>query len=179
LKIAVVGAHGTGKTVLAKTISKQQGLPLITEQARIVAKEININNCQELLANPELARAFQWKVLERQIKAQLKHNEFVSDRSTLDCIAYWKLYLGDKGKETSQYIFKARLHAWKQLELIIYVPPVMPAKNDGFRLVDKQREVDAYIQEELNLIQKKVPVISADENYTPEQFSKKAIHLQG
>lgn len=172
MKIAVVGAHGTGKTTLAKAISEQQGLPLITEQARIVAKEMNINNCQSLLVNPELARAFQWKVLERQIKAQLEHNEFVSDRSTLDCIAYWKLYLGDKDKETNQYIFKARLHAWKQLNLIIYVPPVMPARDDGFRLVNKQREVDLYIQEELSLIRKKASIITADKNFIPEQLTE-------
>jgi len=133
---------------------------------------MNINNCQKLLINPELARAFQWKILEYQIRAQLKHNEFVSDRSTLDCIAYWKLYLGDKDKETDQYIFKARLHTWKQLDLIIYIPLVMQAQNDGFRLVDKQREVNTYIQEELNLIRKKVPVITADKNFIPEQLTK-------
>jgi len=72
LKIAVTGTHGTGKTSLAEALSNHTGLPLITEQARIVAAEMDLTDCNRLLNDQELAKAFQWRVLERQIAEQRK-----------------------------------------------------------------------------------------------------------
>lgn len=166
MRIAIVGAHGVGKTKWAKNLSEKTGLPLIVEQARLVAKEFGLTNCDHLLANPDLARAFQWQVLNRQIQMQLKHHDrFISDRGTLDFIAYWKLYLNEKGPdysgETKKYIHKARLHAWKRLDIIFYIPPSNPVIPDGFRLTGKYDEVDKYICEELELLKKRnVPVIT-------------------
>ncbi|MEW6771820.1 MAG: ATP-binding protein [Bacillota bacterium] len=153
MRIAITGAHGTGKTTLARALSKELGLPLISEQARLVAKEMEINSCEDLLRNPELAREFQERVLEEQIRAQLAHPQgFVSDRCTLDCIAYWNLYLGD-GSDAGRYFFKARLHAFRRLDLIVYVPPLVLSGGDGFRLDRFHAEVDACIQREVGLLQ--------------------------
>ncbi|RPF49621.1 AAA domain-containing protein [Thermodesulfitimonas autotrophica] len=151
MRIAITGAHGTGKTTLARALSEELGLPLITERARLVARQMEVKTCEELFRNPDLAREFQERVLEEQIRAQLAHPQgFVSDRCTLDCIAYWNLYLGDEGAE--RYFFKARLHAYRRLDLIVYVPPLVLSGGDGFRLGEHHAEVDACIRRELSLL---------------------------
>lgn len=154
MRIAITGAHGTGKTTLARALSEKLGLPLIAEQAQLVAREMGIKTCEELLRNPELARELQERVLEEQIRAQLAHPRgFVSDRCTLDCIAYWNLYLGDEGAE--RYFFKARLHAYRRLDLVVYVPPVVLSGGDGFRLDKFHAEVDACIRRKVGLLQER------------------------
>lgn len=157
LRIAITGTHGTGKTTLAQTLSIRTGLPLIAEQARLVAAEMGLMKCNQLLRNPRLAKTFQWEILERQIAEQMKYpSGFIADRSALDSIAYWQLYLGnnqDFKNEASRYIFKARLHAWKNLDLLVYVPPVVLAGEDGFRLKDRHIEVDLFIRREVKLLQ--------------------------
>ncbi|RJX17219.1 MAG: hypothetical protein C4575_13685 [Desulforudis sp.] len=166
LRIAITGTHGNGKTTLARALSAKTGLPLIAEQARIVATEMGLTDCSRLLRDPELARTFQERVLEGQIAAQVKHPEgFIADRSTLDAIAYWKLYLNGSQenihRETNRYIFKARLHAWKGLDLLVYVPPLNPPGGDGFRLTTHHIEADALIRRELRLLREsgRMPVV--------------------
>ncbi len=159
MKIAITGTHGTGKTTLARALAAKTGLPLIVEQARVVAAEMGLTNCNQLLNSPERAKAFQERVLERQIAEQIKHPEgFIADRSTLDAIAYWKLYLGNTksqvspGTKTDRYIYKARLHAWKGLDLLVYIPPVILGGEDEFRLKGHHIEVDLFIQQEVKLL---------------------------
>lgn len=156
MRIAITGTHGTGKTTLAQTLSARTGLPLIAEQARLVAAEMGLTDCGPLLRSPELAKAFQWKILEYQIAEQIMHPKgFVADRSTLDSIAYWQLYLGDNFKgESNRYFFKARLHAWRNLDLLVYIPPTVLVGEDGFRLKDRHVEVDLFIRREVKLLQK-------------------------
>lgn len=152
MRIAITGAHGTGKTTLAQALSEKLGLPLIAERARLVAEEMGVKTCEDLLRNPRLARQFQERVLEEQIKAQLAHPQgFVSDRCTLDCIAYWNLYLGD-GSDAGRYFFKARLHAFRGLDAVVYVPPDVLSGGDGFRLSGRHAEVDACIRREVGLL---------------------------
>lgn len=166
MRIAITGAHGTGKTTLARALSKELGLPLISEQARLVAAEMAVRTCEELFQDPNLAREFQERVLEEQINAQLAHPEgFVSDRCTLDCIAYWNLYLGGEG--AGRYFFKARLHAYRRLNLIVYVPPVVLPGGDGFRLGGHHAEVDACIRRELSLLRQRSGKVLSLEGIAP------------
>lgn len=163
MRIAVTGTHGAGKTVLAEVLSAALNLPLIPEQARVVAAEMNLSNCAALLTDQELAADFQWCVLERQIAEQKKHPEgFVADRCTLDALAYWHLYLNGERQhpDAPRYAFRARLHAWRGLDLLVYVSPSNPPGGDGFRLTTHHIEADALIRRELRLLQEsgRVPV---------------------
>ncbi len=72
LRIGICGAHGTGKTTLAQDLSEALGLPLITESARTVAKNLNIASCKQL-GNNFLTADFQRKVLQAQLQAEIKH----------------------------------------------------------------------------------------------------------
>ncbi|SHE98786.1 Nicotinamide riboside kinase [Desulfofundulus australicus DSM 11792] len=154
-RIAITGAHGAGKTTLAKILSETLGLPLITERARVVARNMGIEHCRELIGNPVLALEFQEKVLEAQIRAQSEHPDgFVSDRSTLDCLAYLRLYLGAKVQDMSSYFYRARFHAWRKLDLLIYVPPAREVVPDGFRLENHAGQIDTIITDEVSFAEK-------------------------
>ncbi|NHM28027.1 ATP-binding protein [Desulfofundulus sp. TPOSR] len=156
-RIAITGAHGAGKTTLAKALSETLGLPLITERARVVAGYMGIGHCRELIRDRALAWRFQEEVLEAQIRAQSEYpGGFVSDRSTLDCIAYFRLYQGDRvnGPEKSRYYYRARFHAWRKLDLLVYVPPVVEVEADGFRLENHAELVDFFIREEVDIAEK-------------------------
>lgn len=145
MRIGITGAHGTGKTTLAKAISQKLNLPLISEQARIVANQLGIKSSDELLRDKNLAREFQVTVLLAQIGMEDAFPDgFVSDRTALDCLAYWRLYgLCEEGEVGRTYVNQCLTRAY---DILIYVPPEIPAGDDGFRLAGLQREVDRLIR---------------------------------
>lgn len=166
MRIALTGAHGAGKTLTAIQLAQAIDLPMIMEQARVVASEMGIESCEQLLKDRSLACAFQKKVLDSQIKEQLTYRQgFVSDRCTLDCIAYWRLYGLANPKQPDIYTRRARIHSWKGLDLIIYVPPIdIDSGEDMFRLKSGHKEIDEFIREEIELIKHRVPVFFAESN---------------
>lgn len=179
-RIAITGAHGAGKTTLAKALSETLSFPLITERARVVAGYMGINHCQELIGNPTLALKFQERVLEAQIRAQLENpGGFVSDRSTLDCLAYLRLYLGGRATAKSDYFYRARFHAWRKLDLLIYVPPAREIVPDGFRLKDHAGQIDVLITEEVSLAERHgLHVVRLKEKSVEDRVSEVLAYLQ-
>jgi len=146
LRIGITGAHGVGKTALAEALALRFGLPLITERARVVADKLKIKNSQELLKDKNLAREFQVAVLLAQIEAEDACTQgFVSDRTTLDCLAYWRLYTLCENDEVGRtYVNQCLTCAY---DLLIYVPPEVQIEDDGFRLKSLQKEVDRLIRD--------------------------------
>ena len=117
MRIGITGAHGVGKTMLARELSRRLNLPLIEEQARVVAKIMGVRNCNELLKINDLARDFQVAVLMSQAAMEeIFSRGFVSDRTTLDCLAYWRLY---GLKESGVYAGKCLS---REYDLLVYVP---------------------------------------------------------
>lgn len=86
-RVYIAGSHSTGKTTLARWISKTFGLPLVTEVARAVLAEQEIP-LATLRVDLDRVRAFQREVFRRQSIAEDEAGEsFVSDRA-FDNLAY-------------------------------------------------------------------------------------------
>ncbi|MCL6478776.1 MAG: ATP-binding protein [Peptococcaceae bacterium] len=146
MRIGITGAHGTGKTSLARALSQKLSLPLIAERARIVAEKLGIKSSEELLRDKNLAREFQVSVLLAQVGTEDAFLQgFVSDRTVLDCLAYWRLYgLCEEGEVGRTYVNQCLTRAY---DILIYIPPEITADGDGFRLAGLQREADRLIRE--------------------------------
>jgi nicotinamide riboside kinase len=155
VRIAITGTHGTGKTTLATELAQKLGLPLITEQARRVARVMGIVHARQLVKDKALARRFQKAVLREQIRAENDCPDgFISDRSTLDCWAYWAAYgLGNDPEYRD-------LCLSRPYDLLVYVPLEIPCQADGFRDTDEslRQLVDRFIQKDL-LWQCRCPVL--------------------
>lgn len=80
-RIYFVGAHGTGKTTLARYVRDRYGLKLISEVARSILAELEVS-LERLRSNVEAVNRYQLEVFRRQILAERETgNAFVSDRA--------------------------------------------------------------------------------------------------
>lgn len=87
MRIYFVGSHATGKTTMTRWVSKNYGLPMITEVARGVLAELEIS-LERLRTDIDLVDHYQQRVFERQIETErLQKGSFVSDRA-FDNLAY-------------------------------------------------------------------------------------------
>lgn len=86
MKVYIVGAHSCGKTTLARYVSEQYGLPMITEVARAVLSEKELH-LDSLRYDMKLVDDYQRSIFFRQLEEESKYDKFVSDRS-FDCLAY-------------------------------------------------------------------------------------------
>lgn len=143
MRIAMTGTHGTGKTTLARALAERLKMPLITDCARQVARGMGIEHVSSITADKTRARKFQWSVVHELMRAECNYPAgFVSDRSMLDCLAYWEAYhLG----ESTGYTCLCLHHHY---DLLVYVLPEIPCADDGFRSTDERlrREVDVIIR---------------------------------
>lgn len=88
MRIAIIGASGTGKTTLAKEISERTGLPYLPTRTRDMAEKL-FGEPKPYLAD-ELGRRseFQRAVQDDKYSAESTTPHFVTDRSFLDNLAY-------------------------------------------------------------------------------------------
>lgn len=147
MKIAVSGAHGVGKTTLAKSLAKKLNLPLVGEVARSVAQKQGYKNTGQIRDAERYDRyLFQQTVFITQLLEEEQRTSFVSDRSIFDPLAYFMYY------DIDCEIFYIQASEWsKNYNLIINcpIPYDMEISNDGFRLTDcdSQKFVDIAIHQ--------------------------------
>lgn len=87
MKVYMTGSHSCGKTTLARYVSEKYSLPLITEVARMVLSEKELQ-VDTLRYDLDVVDSYQKEVFRRQLLEEAKHFTFVSDRSAIDCLAY-------------------------------------------------------------------------------------------
>lgn len=139
-RIVIIGTHCTGKSTISKKISSILNIPLITECARNY--DIPEHPCDKLT---EIQRC----ILNDQLIEEQKNENFISDRSTIDNIAYWIHNSSEYvlNKENKEYIEKAikNVHTYTSIFLL---EPEFPLVDDGFRSLDPiyQQRIDAIIK---------------------------------
>lgn len=90
MKIAFTGSHGTGKTTLAKKISEDLNLELITNISRNYYQSKGIQDFEVL--TKEERWIHQKNLFTLEIIEESKYTNFVTDRSVIDFLAYTILY---------------------------------------------------------------------------------------
>lgn len=140
-RIIIIGSAGVGKTTLLGNIKKYLDLKVIPEQARIICKELGYKNIYEI-KDPNRFRIL---ILQKQIVLEEKFNEFISDRSVIDCWIHWVRWSWCSAKtfESEKYFSSAYKQALKYSH-IIYIPRLFKPPEDGFRWNDEdyQSQVD-------------------------------------
>lgn len=136
LKIAVIGSQCTGKSCLSEVLSEKLNLPLITEVARNFKKEqLNSDNLEYL--------KIQKQILELQLYNEGLHSSFISDRSTIDNLAY---YLNGCAFNTTYeencIYFEKSLSNVENYTHIFYLKPEFEIVSDNFRSCDKEYQKD-------------------------------------
>lgn len=147
-KIAIIGSQGSGKSTIAKRLSKKLNIPLITEIAR------KYDRNELLKTTSERYKIIQKELLEQQIKIESQYKEFISDRSTLDNLSYWINNCANRASphENNQYINNAIANSKNYSHLFLLIPEFYP-QDDEFRSTDiiYQMRIDAIIQSTLHL----------------------------
>lgn len=138
MRIAFIGSHSTGKTTVARPVADALDFPFLTEVVREVARTWGLTPAT---VPPHRVVNFQWDVLESQMFGERLHDEFVSDRSTLDNAAYFLAYAAHRATPEAvyNYLAQARNHMEKY-DLLILIPPMFPPVDDGERHTDPREQ---------------------------------------
>lgn len=145
MRIIVTGASGVGKTTLVEMLAPLISLPVIPELGRQICAAMGHKTIGEVPDQEEFKR----KVLRAQIEAEEETKSFVSDRSTIDCWVLWQRWNLSQAMtfDTEQYYQSAHQQA-EQYTHVIYIPPMFPPPEDGFRWTDAdyQRQIDRLVR---------------------------------
>jgi predicted ATPase len=134
MKIYFSGTHGSGKTTLARYVSNKYTLPLITEVARMILseKELQVDN---LRTDMDLVDSYQNDIFYRQMSEEAKYKDFVSDRSAIDSLAYSAQHTRILPRLMAAPELKTYIASLKARDSILYFvrPSKATLKADGVR----------------------------------------------
>jgi nicotinamide riboside kinase len=145
----MVGSHSVGKSTLARYVSQTYHLPLLTEVARQILSEQELQ-MDTLRTDLNVVDDYQMKIFHRQVEQENKYVDFVSDRS-FDCLAYAAQHSRTLSKVLKDpilidYVEKLR----KQESIIFFVRPHKAImREDGVRehlTWDGMIAIDAHVK---------------------------------
>lgn len=91
IRLAFCGASGTGKSTLATYVQETFGLPFNPVGSRSVSKAMGFESPYDVDKAGKRAE-FQRRLVTEKMAWEAEHESFVSDRTTLDNIAYTMLH---------------------------------------------------------------------------------------
>lgn len=156
MRIAIVGAHGVGKTTLGQCVVKT-----LESSKRIV---FNTNIARSLIAkgyplNKDATTESYIQYIIAQLSAEQSAEScdlFISDRTLLDPLAYATVNQKYEGSKVPKSIIDTLLHVWlleqKQYDFYIFVPIEFPMPKDEIRPQDEcyrklvEEEMIAYLE---------------------------------
>ena len=149
MRIYFIGSTSVGKTTCARYVAQKYKLPFLSEVARTVLaeKELNIDT---LRTNLDVVDDFQRTIFYRQIEEERKHESFVSDRS-FDNLAYCCQHSRISEELFNSQAMKTYIENLKKDDVILFFvrPNKNTLKNDGVRetiIWDEIVAIDAMIK---------------------------------
>jgi deoxyadenosine/deoxycytidine kinase len=147
-KIAFCGAHGTGKTTLAKLLAQKYNLEVFGS-LRTRWANFGVADFEKLPV--EVRTIFQYKMLisHLQTEDELWNDGFVFDRSVLDYLAY--TIISSDMTTDIKYIYslliKERL---KRYDLLVFTPIEFAAENEELRAnIESRDTINAILKTKL------------------------------
>lgn len=133
MKIYFIGSHSSGKSTCARYVSDKYKLPMITEVARAILSEKELQ-LDTLRSNLDVVDEYQNSIFYRQLAEEKKYNSFVSDRS-FDCLAYSAQHSRIFSKLMKDPEFEQYIAKLKESDSIIFFvrPSKATLKPDGVR----------------------------------------------
>ncbi len=151
MRIAICGAHGTGKSTLADFLAEELGGHVLPTPGRLMAAQALPLNQEATVASQALA----WLI---QLRLETGTTPWISMRSLLDVWAYAMLaaerHYGDAVDRALSDELTAVTKALMpdRYDLLFYLPPRIPLVADNVRSADQgfQTAVDRKINTALN-----------------------------
>jgi len=141
VKVTFVGTFSTGKTTLAHHFAREWELPLLPEVAREVAE---LGFPLDQTATPETETL----IFLKQLRSEMSHDAFVSDRSIYDVVAYadWVFDHERPHRKEDHLWHESREIALQNLRArydhVFYLPIEFPIVLDGLRPDDPDFQAD-------------------------------------
>ncbi len=162
MRVYFVGSHSTGKTTMARYVSRKYGLPMISEMARAVLAELE-TSLDALRTDPDLVAEYQMRVFDRQVQVEkLQPGGFVSDRA-FDNLAYAAEHTTIVADMLESAQFRDYVQ-WVAEGVVLFVRPHPSLlKDDGIRAGvtwDSVVRIDGMVK--LLLEQFRIPYLSID-----------------
>lgn len=181
IKIAIVGSHYVGKTILSKRLYdnySQKGFNIG------VLREV-VRDCPYPVNEIATIRSQNWILAEqkkREIESLQTHDILLTDRGLIDNFAYW-FSIAAKNNIHKDTISKAELEVFeysKSYDAILFIQPfqIDEIKSDNFRSVNLKwrKEMHGRVSEILKRFRESysVPIFSLEgnENQVFEQVKK-------
>jgi nicotinamide riboside kinase len=141
MRIAVIGAGGTGKTTLAQRLAEELSLSFVPEFAREIISEWGFQSLKNL--NDSQHVRLQQEILTRKIAVETKLDSFVSDRCTADSAAIWLTRLSGRVDANLTHEFVEVCRHWlKRYQFLILLPSnKIRLEDDGVREIDPWRQI--------------------------------------
>ena len=135
MRIGLCGGSGTGKTTLARELSKELGIPMVPEGVRELCEEWGMKGLSDLRGDDDKYRLFQIELINRKFSFESTHDSFVADRTYLDNLAYYMYWICRKfGNEQNEAYKKLCISNMSLYDAVFFCPlGVIPYEEDGFR----------------------------------------------
>lgn len=91
LRIAFMGASGTGKSTVLRAVNAALQLPLVESGSRQVTAEMGLASPYDVDALGKRGE-FQQRLLGRKIKEEASLDDFISDRTVIDVLTYYAMH---------------------------------------------------------------------------------------